>query len=808
MNNSGNTENNQLHSSVSVNIVHNIDASLNQTQGEIKLTFSSTLNARPGHVSTGNPSCDAQNYDDVPDISPANPPHSNRSSQNSHSDSLGLDDLDELSEFLDHIGGQDEEIPSDILKDLDQGLREFEVGLGCDAKNAMSFKHSMIKENHPGHLENLGKTYKTNPLPGIFADPLYSSSRTVGPVFAGARGQGATPMAPFVVSPRDACAMTSVLPAPPLMGDTGPAAETLKQMAAQHQSQENAQYGMTDIPPQFGRGDYCGGYSRGTLGCTRPYPSHGYGSLGPKLHHGYPYGSHINSYQTGPDGSMMPSPMSTKGSGKVDPAVYHRMTRPLSHYPDVVMSPMPSSLQKLQNQVQSHFGPSSAQQQQQPPSQSSYMHPIDPCRLEMSQSQQLQLQQHGHHICMSNSQQMTITAAGAAGGVPSVVLPPSAPPHISMTQQQSFSLRMPHHHQQQQQQQSTRMPPQPSQMYQPEGMATGSYDVHQKRAQCYGSWLPQNVVVGHSPSVGMTNGGRHPGSNGCRVGATTNPLQTMRKMVDQQDQMESDLYTGRTMGNPNGMETGEPGVSSVPYTYFQASQQQMMSVSSTHPGVNGYNGAGGAGHSYPGSSGPYTGNVPPYDGGVVYREQGHVHHRPHGWNSTASQHGELVSEPTVSGCQYDGGGPMKHATAAGYPMHGVQTTGAQMALVQQQQQQLSNGSSGGVPSQGMAPLGPRSTPVASHQNAYSRGVVGALGGGSDVAVNADSAGQMAQPSNASSSNGFVQQYSATVSSDVTDCMSLDLSDSTLDCGGGGVDYFGCPSQGQNDLSFIEEIFSK
>lgn len=793
MNSSGNTEN-QLHSSVSVNIVHNIDASLNQTQGEIKLTFSSTLNARPGHVSTGNPSCDAQNYDDVPDIS-ANPPHSNRSSQNSHSDSLGLDDLDELSEFLDHIGGQDEEIPSDILKDLDQGLREFEVGLGCDAKNAMSFKHSTIKENHPGHLENLGKTYKTNPLPGIFADPLYSSTRTVGPVFAGARGQGAAPMAPFVVSPRDACAMTSVLPAPPLMGDTGPAAETLKQMAAQHQSQENAQYGMTDIPPQFGRGDYCGGYSRSTLGCTRPYPSHGYGALGPKLHHGYPYGSHINGYQPGPDGSMMPAPMATKGAGKIDQAVY-RMTRPLSHYPEP-MSPMPSSLQKLQNQVQSHFGPSSAGQP--PPSQSSYMHPIDPCRLEMSQSQQLQLQQHGHHICMSNSQQMTITATGAAGGGPPVVIPPSASPHISMTQQQSFSMRMPH------QQQTTRMPPQPSQMYTPDSMATGGYDVHQKRAQRYGTWLPQNVVVGHSPSVGMSNGGRHPAGNGCHVSATSNPLQTMRKMVDQQDQMESDMYTGRAIGNPNGMETGDPGVSSVPYTYFQASQQQMMSVGSTVPGANGYNSSGSAGHSYNGATGPYTGNVPSYDGGVVYRDQGHVHQRPHGWNSAASQHAEPVSEPTASGCQYDGGGgsgSMKHITAAGYPMHGVQTSGSQMALVQQQQ--LTSGcssGSGGIPSQGMAPLGTRSTPLASHHNAYSRGVAGGLGGGS---VSADPAGQMAPPSSAPS-NGFVQHYSAAVS-DVTDCMSLDLSDSTLDCG--GVDYFGCPGQGQNDLSFIEEIFSK
>ena len=505
---------NQLHSSVSVNIIHNIDASLNQTQGEIKLTFSSTLNARPSANGSTQPAAGGSgqhctgayrddNLESGLDASATNNP------QNSRGESFGMDDVDDLSEFWDHISGQDGNISADILKDFDQELRRFEEGYnaGVGSVPSADFKHSGYRENYGDYVDPSAMDYKVGPVPTNFSDPMCAKSRNMGQTFVPTIGMtgGCPPMAPFTF-PKDACIPGGMLPTTALMGDTGPAAETLKQMAAQHQNQEKAQYA------RYGPTDYRGGFSRCEMYPAPP----GYN---PKLHsYGYPAPA-MGQYISGADcigktSQVMPG----KNPGFLPPAGY-RSTKPLSHYPDMApASSMPSSLQQLQNQVQSHFGPTAP----------TFVHPSDGCRLELSQSQHLHVQNgSSRQMRVAGSQQMTMVGACD----PSTV--------VSMSQHQSFNMST-------SQFPMKAYPPNP-------GFET--------RKQPYASWMPEDY----------NSNPRWNGNGYC----STDPLRTIQNMVDQTDQagqmspQPAGTYTGRNVDRNANCSTQQA-------QYFQVSRQQQM----------------------------------------------------------------------------------------------------------------------------------------------------------------------------------------------------------------------------------------
>lgn len=515
--------NNQLHSSVSVNIVQQINTQADPQTNQIKLTVSSTLqtglsNGSPkggqtqtlSHASTSVETrtniCKQEPVDD------AQCPGSANSSQNSFPDPIGLEDVDEIKAILDTLEKEEGELPPDLMKELDLGFKEaFE-----DSDNSLSSNQDTKDQNlsHKSPMFNSGTSTKSSPGPSMFADPLYDNSQAT-PSLNNMGGQGAAAMANYHRPPTGGGAA----PPPPILpvGDTGPAAETLKQMAAQHQTQHQNQEvggygGVKGLPYGTDYADY-----------TRRIPPHAYAHYqnypmsGTAQANMYPYNQQVP--MNNQRGHMAMQPM-TK-----DPSLSYGATKPLSHYPGQMGQTGPSSLQQLQNQVQSHFS------QGQPNQNGS-----GPGALQITQSQQMQMNHGSQRMQMSQSQQMQIHNA----------------PHISVAQQQTFSM-------------SPGMGPQ-------QGPPPGQYHMnnqmkmqmmrHEQQQQQHGP-PPQQGPPPHMqsymnrppPEYKVPPGSVNNNFNQNAMGA--NPLQTMQNMVNQTNQTgpaQNGMYPG---GPP--MKTEMPG---------------------------------------------------------------------------------------------------------------------------------------------------------------------------------------------------------------------------------------------------------
>ena len=413
---------NQVHSSVSVNIVQQINTQSELPAGtsQIKVTLTSNLQTGGGlrpdaHTSTSVETktnvCKSEPVDDSQCAGP-----SSTSSHANLQDPIGLEDVDELQAILDTLEKEEGEIPPEFIKDLDL-LKE----TIADTDNLNTDKEDDTLSNKNPMFS--GTNTKRSPGPGMFAEPaLYdnsSSSQGSGSVVN--NGMGGPSAASVVNYPRPptgggAAVHPQVPQTPPMLGDTGPAAETLKQMAAQHQNQNYGMksnygeftdgYGRRGVVPPHGYSQYPQQYNMANAAQNNMY----YGPQTPNA-----MGNVRPPYPTGP--GMHP------GMGiKQDPSISYGGTKPLSHYPLETAQAMaggaqgqngPSSLQQLQNQVQSTFN-----HQGQNPG-----HP-GPQGMQINQSQQMHMSHGTQRMQLSQTQQMQIHAGS----------------NISVAQQQSFSM--------------------------------------------------------------------------------------------------------------------------------------------------------------------------------------------------------------------------------------------------------------------------------------------------------------------------------------------------------------------------------
>lgn len=292
----------------------------------------------------------------------------------------GSDDFLNLKDFqFDADCSQDSQFsmhPTDLI---DESCRE---ALGCDAIDNVAFSDAML-------------------APPTYTDPVYGVGANGEMVSVTTNPQGTAPVTPMVRSPLEPCPAGAAPPTPTLLGDTGPAAETLKQMAAQHQSLENAQY--MGMHPGYGQDSYSSRFQQSN-GCYLP----GYGQR--------TYSIPQNIYGTGFTAQLPqqqqqqhhPGAMQGHPGAEVAAMGYPSASgRTLSRYADP--SGLPSSIQQLENQVQSHFGahgtPPAPQYVPTPLHHQDVHQPSAHFHLSQTQQMSVQVGGPGQHLLMAQQQQ-------------------------------------------------------------------------------------------------------------------------------------------------------------------------------------------------------------------------------------------------------------------------------------------------------------------------------------------------------------------------------------------------------------------
>ena len=415
--------------SVSVNIVHEINSAPSaQINNHIKLTVSSTLRtcgaATNNATASGNvpsPSgVKAHHVDTNPsppgllsqNVCKQEPEDDAKCDPDGFPETIGIADVDELQAILDTLE-KEGDITPELMKEFDLELKDVEASVKEEeSRGSTNGNSNQVGRGTYADAGDISATNKGSPVPGVqpaamFPDPLYP----------GGGGGGNPQTFNGMVPQRGGPVRYAVARAPPvpvsqpqlLHGDTGPAAETLKQMAAQHQHHKGeVPYAPKQAMPPY-RAD---GFS-----------PDGYVRRMPAPHPGYP-GGVPQGYGSAPQNGMYPAYAQTMVNGmtrpptamtKQDPSLTYGATKPLCHYSEpmmaaaaaALMSPTanPSSLQQLQNQVQSHFGGA-------PHS------PGGDMRMEMGQSQHMQITHAAQQVVMSQHMQYGNTGLPPGGPMP------------------------------------------------------------------------------------------------------------------------------------------------------------------------------------------------------------------------------------------------------------------------------------------------------------------------------------------------------------------------------------------------------
>ncbi|XP_064636277.1 mastermind-like protein 2 [Lineus longissimus] len=502
--------------SLSVQIVQQINPKHEQSQTiETNVTVKSTINGTntstraESSIST-NIECKREPLDDL---------HCNASSVSSHtSDSTltnildpGVLDVEELQAILDTLEKEEGEIPPEIVREIEKFTENIPKDAeDLDIKDTSLFgnpnqtgKDSPKMQTGP-YMEQSHQTVPRSSVNSMYDSPVASS---VSPNMTGMNAQ--------LPSYRPMSHQMAPGPPPSVLESTGPAAETLKQMAAQHQQQQQGNgYPMQKSSPYadpFSRNGSYPGYPN-----TYTNQENYYNHIPPRTP------NEIDAFrQAGPMGQIPPGGIGKQGSLSYD------TTKPLSHYPEPMAqsSSMPSSLQQLQNQVQSHFGRGGGQP--------GMMHA--PPHMQMSQSQQMQLSAQGaqnvQRLQMSQSQHMHINGQAQ---------------QISVAQQQSFSMSqgMPRQPGQQQfmseQMKMQLMREKMQRSHSQDVQRTHPQDLQRSRSQDHGMIGQQHQYMNQPPpdyKMSVAN------QNYAGMGHGSNPLQTMQNMVNQTSQPIPDMYS-------------------------------------------------------------------------------------------------------------------------------------------------------------------------------------------------------------------------------------------------------------------------
>ena len=309
--------------------------------------------------------------------------HSSSSSHNSFPD---IDDVDELQAILASLTEDGDDLQGEIIKDMDLGLKEVVGSCGVDTKNKTKTTKSPSFDKKPSVNQC-----------AMIQDPIYE--RQTSDKFCDSR----LPSMGFGSS-QATCIHHGENPeslrAPHLLGDTGPAAETLKQMAAQHQNQEGSPFGKGNSQSPFNAKCYTGPITRD--GNQQQYHYSSGNNYGPG-----PMTSYSEESKLSIPPACVPQQLADKQMG-ID--MTYGATKPLTHYGgSMVSSPsslpsmsteQPSSLQQLQNQVHSHFNQGSTDR----PSSASFInHAYSTANPEMHVNPQLSANQLNVHGSIPNT---------------------------------------------------------------------------------------------------------------------------------------------------------------------------------------------------------------------------------------------------------------------------------------------------------------------------------------------------------------------------------------------------------------------
>ena len=186
------------------------------------------------------------------------------------------------------------------------------------------------------------------------------------------------------------------------IADSGPAAQTLKQMAAQHQNMHTNGFPTKTMDPY-------GNPQMRPASATYPGPAPGQNG-----YQNFDQSSYSSHDQYVPQ-NMNNMHMAGYPGGKTDGSLTYNGTKPLTHYqpqavPPGQSQPTPSSLQQLQKQV-AHF----SQSQQMEITQTQHMQVTDGAHhMQLSQTQLLQMRQPPQQISLT--QQQTFSVPGATMG--------------------------------------------------------------------------------------------------------------------------------------------------------------------------------------------------------------------------------------------------------------------------------------------------------------------------------------------------------------------------------------------------------
>lgn len=417
------------------------------------------------------------------------------------------DDLQALLETLEKDGDLSEDIINDLVK-LDK-FDEVCFKSSRDAKDPVT--------NDPMNVLSPAPPKGTSPAVQAGQPSSTASMSQMYDVNQNMDGlQSTVPMGQF--RPNSQSQMSG-------LAETGPAAETLKQMAAHHQNQQP--------PPAYVslKSSPMSPYSEPLQEDRYIQHRNGYANFQQQGFSGmsqqnaqnsgmYPYNQQVGSHV----------PVTQQVQSK-DNHLSYGGTKPLSHFPNPIAAQVgqpPSSLQQLQNQVRAQFSSAPTQQMQ------------------MSQSQQMQISQGHHRMQMSQSQQMQM----------------QQPPHqFSMSQQQSFTMSS----NMTQNQSQFVGDPVKMQMYQEKMRQEQQQQQQQQQLLEQQRRAQMHQYMNRPPPEYKMQG--NPGNSGFQVnGMGPSPLQTMQNMVNQTNtlpggysQVKSEVGTMNPQGQ--GVQTGAvPGV--------------------------------------------------------------------------------------------------------------------------------------------------------------------------------------------------------------------------------------------------------
>lgn len=329
-------------SSVSVHIVHQINSGSTQQESKIStnVTVNSTIksqDSKEAEVKT-NVECKQEPFDD----SASKGSNQSNVSQDDNAD-LESDIADILSSF-DNV----DDIPQDIIAELDKFDKIYK-----------SVQDSETNDSGLNSSSDKGSMFS----PGMYVDAAQTHGQVRSP-----------PMQPYRTAPTGQ-------PHVPVssMSEGGPAAETLKQMAAQHQQHHPGQ-------EQFGVKSAIDPFS--DIPDTSQYSQR----------NGYPAKYQYSGQRPGSGGAF--NGQQCLGYPNKPSVPPYGVSKPLTHYSHTLSDSGPSSLQQLQNQV-AHFN----QGPQMEITQTQHMQLSDGShRMQLSQTQQIHLRQPVHNISLTQQQ--------------------------------------------------------------------------------------------------------------------------------------------------------------------------------------------------------------------------------------------------------------------------------------------------------------------------------------------------------------------------------------------------------------------